>query len=1478
MNAKNVNLILIMKKILLFILLLVVAYSGKAQLKECKFTHYTSENGLSQNTVMYMLQDHEGFLWFATWDGINKFDGYNFTTYKARSDNRIPLTNNRIDWIGEDRNGYIWILTYDNRIHRFNPQTETMEQIPGTGELSTMNISSMKLLGNGVAWLVATNGGAIRVSPAADKVNYQIDFFSEKSPLFPSHAIHNFFLDSNGKEWMLTDSGLAMFNKGQRAPVSYFAENINKSQAFYTACELGNADYFGSDKGRIWKYIRKNGHFELIQLPTKANITGLGTIVKDELVAMTAQDGFYIYNTVTGKTQSFSKTTCSNLPEEDLKSLYVDSFGMVWFEVAKVGKVCYYNSGTKEVKCQAMQTEIGNAARSNPAFHIHEDINHMVWVQPYGGGFSWFDRAHNSLIPFYDKPGDANWRFSDKIHSALSDNQGNLWLCTHSKGLEKISFVDKQFQLHQRKHANYETLENEVRSLFQDKEGHIWSGQKNGFISIYDRSANYLGYLTASGTISQSGTPVSGVAYCITQDRKGVIWIGTKGDGLIKVEKSGTKYKLTHFLSDKENIYSLSDNDIYNVYEDSKGRLWIATFGGGINYIEQKGESYRFINYRNHLKNYPISRCYRTRFITEDHKNNLWVGTTTGVLCFKNDFRTPEDILFHSFVRKPGDMKTLSNNDILCIYLTSKNELFFSTFGGLNKLVSYEGKDKAQFKSYNAVDGFPSDVLLSVEEDKKGILWISTENGLCKFDPRTEKIESYNDYELDMDGARFNEATSIITSNGLLLFGTNKGFLSFNPLTIRKSSYVPKITFSKLLVANRMVVPGDESGILKRNINDTNRLELSHKDNIFTVFFSALDMRNPANIKYAYQLEGFDKDWQYVDDQRSATYTNLPKGQYVLHVKSTNSDGVWVNNERILEIEVLPSFWETPWAYMLYILVTMLLLFITVYILFTIYRLKHEVSVEQQISDIKLRFFTNISHELRTPLTLIAGPVDYVLKNNQLPDDARDQLKIVERNTDRMLRLVNQILDIRKIQNHKMKLRVQQVECVSFVHHIMDDFQALASEHNIDFLFESELEKLNLWVDADKLEKIIFNLLSNAFKYTPQGKMITVFIHDNDNSVAIGVQDQGIGIPENKRASLFVRFENLLEKGLFNQESTGIGLSLVKELAEMHKATIDVQSKPGEGSCFTVNFLKGKEHYDSSAEFILGDSNLSDWMITKDTTVVENQGVEEKVTPHLTMLLVEDNLELRFFIKSLFISEYKIYEAANGMEGYNKAIKFIPDVIISDVMMPEMDGIEMTKEIRNNLSTSHIPIILLTAKTTIESRLEGLEKGADDYLTKPFSASYLKARVDNLLSQRDKLREIYTASLMNSDPTEEERQDTALETEMSGTDKKFMDKLMELMMANMDNGNLVVDDLVRELAVSRSVFFKKLKFITGLAPIEFIKEIRIKRAAQLIESGDYNMTQISYMVGINDPRYFSKCFKKKYGKTPTEYKDGLKKR
>ena len=1451
----------------------------------CTFRHYSSEDGLSQNTVMSMLQDHKGVIWLATWDGINKFDGYSFKTYKASQDNQISLTNNRVDFMDEDSLGYIWVLTYDNRAHRFDPGMETFEQVPASGEGSQMNITRIRVMPKGSVWLLTENEGAIRVT--TDPVTHRLTthVYSLKSGLFPCQHVNDVRQDSSGNEWLLTDNGLALVKPGVVEPVSFFIDTkengYDSKQLFYSFLELESEILFGSDKGRLWRYQKNGDRFQLSELPVKDNIIGIDSLSAVEYVATTSESGFFVYNRLTQQVTPYTPATHRELAGARILSTYVDRSRELWLELDQAGEVVHFNLRTKQLKRERMVIEPGSAARSEPGFHIHEDVNNRLWVHPFDGGFSYFDRARNCLVPFFNCPGSADWRFSNKLHSAMSDRQGNLWLCTHSKGLEKISFVKDEFELITPFPHDYESLSNDVRALMQDRDGNIWASVKEGYVRVYDAAHRYRGYLTEQGQIAQSGRPIRGVVYCFSQTQDGTLWLATKGDGLVRAVKNGQGYTLTRYQYNPDDIYSLSHNDVYSLFEDSLGHLWAATYGGGLNYVERtKQGKVVFINHRNNLKGYPIDRCHRVRHITADADGRIWVGTTTGALCFESNFSNPEHIVFHHYSRVPSDVQSLSNNDVHWITCTKKGEIYLATFGGgLNKLVSMDKEGRAVFKSYTVRDGALSDVMLSMQEDQQGWLWISTESGLSKFTPESDKFENFDEGRFERV-VRFNEGASVCSADNRLYFGTSAGILTFMPDHVHKSTYVPHLIFSRLLIANTEVVPDAQSPVLRKGIDDTAELVLSHKDNLFTLQYAALDMAKPENIRYAYFLEGFDEGWNYVDRLRSATYTNLPKGTYVLRVKSTNGEGVWVDNERQLRIKVLPSFWETSLAYFLYFLLLLILVLTAVYILFTIFRLKHEVSVEQQVSDIKLRFFTNISHELRTPLTLISGPLEFVLKHTNLPAEAREQLQVVERNTDRMLRLVNQILDFRKIQNKKMKMHVQEIDVVPFVRKLMDNFESMAEEHHIDFVFESEVKSRKLWVDEDKLEKIVFNLLSNAFKYTPQGKMIKVFIHEEAKTVAIGVQDQGIGIAENRKSSLFVRFENLMDKNLFNQNSSGIGLSLVKELVEMHKAVIEVESKLGEGSCFTIHFQKGKEHYDESVEFIIDDPvppTPSEMKVIDPNASVPVSQEEEPEAPDEsqkdTMLLVEDNLELRFFLRSIFAPQFRVIEAPDGKEGCAKALKFVPDIIISDVMMPEKDGIEMTRELKSDVTTSHIPIVLLTAKTSIESKLQGLEWGADDYITKPFSSSYLLARVDNLLKQRRALQEIYRSRLM-SDPDEELDAEED-QPEMSASDRKFMDKLVELMEKNMDNGELVVDDLVKELAVSRSVFFKKLKSLTGLAPIEFIKEMRVKRAAQLIEVGELNMTQISYMVGINDPRYFSKCFKQRYGMTPTEYKEKM---
>jgi signal transduction histidine kinase/ligand-binding sensor domain-containing protein/DNA-binding response OmpR family regulator len=1460
-----------MKRVLLLLLILVNLTALSQPLSTIQ--HYSSDDGLSQNTVMSIIQDHKGYLWFATWDGLNRFDGYNFTSFKTRPGDLVNLSNSRIDQIAEDTTGQLWLMTYDRKVHRFDPETgmfsyvnddkKPIKNFPAT-------FTRIEVLPTGAIWLLSETEGAVKATFNPDN-SLNLKVFATANGLVEGDNIYKVCTDSHKNEWLLTDNGLALIKPNDTKSSVFFFESKEarqaNGQAFFSACETDNEIWFGSIKGRVWRYEFQGDKFKLLEIGCPSNIVDIKRIDKDRLVLATSKDGFYLYHQASGQLQHIDTQNHAELVSNEMVSAYVDKYGEVWFQQNLQG-ITHFVPNTGHIKFHPTQTEHSNLPLFHPAYFILEDGNDHLWIHPLGGGFSYYNRQADKLEHFYNNPNDPNRRFSNMLHAVFSDKQGNLWMCTRSKGLEKVSFLDKQFDLYKPAPLKTEPFANDVRAVMQDDQKNYWVSTKDGMLRLFDSKMAPMGYMAQNGTIATTGQPLDGVCYSLMQDVNGTIWIGTKGKGLYKAQRvagNARSYKLQCFVSNADDIYSLSNDNIYYLHEDGKGRIWIATYGGGLNYIDNNNGKIQFINHRNNLKGYPINACSKVRYISSGPSDNLLVGTTNGLVVFNNDFVDPENISFKQYAFTPGDKSCLSNNDVHSILVTKKREIYVATFGGgLNKMILPANNDKPIFKAYTTYDGLPSDVLLSILEDSEGQLWLSTENGLSKFDPSTEHFENYDERNF---GAKvlFSEFTAMADSNGGLWFGSDMGIILFQPALIHKSQFVPNIVLTDLSLFNKQILPAPSGSVLTKHIDNTDELVLTHKQNVFSIAYAALDMKYTDKVTYAIKLEGFDNDWKYMHKQRNATYTNLPHGNYVLHIKSTNSDGVWVNNERTMKIKVLPSFWVTAWAYILYFIGFVIIISISGYILFIIYRLKNSVAIEHQLTELKLKFFTDISHELRTPLTLIAAPVEHMLAQDDLPAKTKEELRLVERNTDRMLRLINQILDFVKIQNRKMDLRVEEVEIGNVVAKIMENFKSLAVDHRIDFSLDDRSNGEVLYLDMDKFEKIVFNLLSNAFKFTNAGKSIKVILENRKDTIIMRVKDSGVGIAENKRKALFERFESFLDRNLFNQPSTGIGLSLVKQLVDMHKARIEVDSKLGEGSVFSVEFIKGIGHFDNDTDIIVPENVESAQQNPSNNTPYDDE------TTDTTVLVVEDNDEMRQFLKNILSKNYRVLDAANGQDALEIATAQIPDLVISDVMMQGIDGLELTRKLRNGLQTSHIPIVLLTAKTSIESKLEGLEMGADDYITKPFSTTYLMARIENLLEQRQKLQELYRSQL----GTKQQFEVTPSQPQIHSYDKKFLDDLTALMEKNMDNGNLVVDDLVADMGVSRSVFFKKLKTLTGLAPIEFIKEMRVKRAAQLMTSGQFNMTQISYMVGINDPRYFSKCFKQYFGVTPTEYKDQL---
>jgi DNA-binding response OmpR family regulator/ligand-binding sensor domain-containing protein/two-component sensor histidine kinase len=1457
-------------KKLFFLLCFFCAAADKLPaLPPCHFVHYPTEDAVLQHTVMSIIHDRKGFLWLATWSGLFRFDGYEFTSYKLNPEDAYSMKSNRIDHICEDRYGYLWLRSYDGEVHRFDPATETFrggESIRGADDFSFAS-SRIKIMPSGKVWILSAESGGICISDSV----FTTTVYNHKNGQLKGKVIFDVFEDERQNTWLLTDNGLVYISPGKKE------EQLTSEQQFFCAMHRktvpGNEDelWFGSNSGRIWIYNQQTSLFRLFETKAPSDVTELVRISDHEVLIITSSGGFFIHDALQNRLQAFSVSAPPMRPKNTIYSSYIDRYRNLWLETDYPGAL-KFNLETRTFKY--FRPELKNVNENiNPLrFSAWEDVNGRTWVYPKGGGFSLYDHAKDELELFYDRELSPDWKSSNMSSMIYSDRQGNLWMCTRTRGLEKVVFDNNNFHRQQFDSGIHSVISNHVRMVFEDCDGNHWISTLDEKIRVYSPQGRLLGHLMENGRIG-SGTPLPGVTYCMMQDREGNLWIGTKGNGVFlakrKKDAAALSFDIFRYKNDPDDIYSLSGNAVYSIFQDSRGRVWIGTYGGGLNLVSRPSEQkLRFINHRNNFKNYPSDNGRRVRFITEDTiHHNICVGTTIGMILFKTDFPSPEAIEYRYYVHAPGDRRSLSNNDIYCIRVTRSGEMYIATYGGgLNRVTAFNAENfPIHFKSYTKREGLPSDAVLSLEEDRDGMIWIITGNDLIRFNPQTRAFESFGDIKRLMKIDEFSEGASFFSQSGEILLGYSRGLLSFFPDKIEDNLFKPYIALKNFHLFNKKTRIRKE-GPLQVNIDDTEALILNHNQNYFSIEYAALDFISPENIHYAYKLDGIDDDWLYVEKQRIANYTNLPKGRYVFCVKSTNSDGMWVGNERRLSIEIKPSFWETPWAYAIYFVLYFLFVFACIRIFFIIYNLRNKVELEHQLSEMKLRFFTDISHEIRTPLTMIIAPLEYLIRDGGITDSVRSQLSLIESSANRMLRLVNQILDFRKFQHHK--LSVETIEIAPFVEAICRDYDKMAGNQQIHFRFINEADKEKIITDRDCLEKIIFNLLSNAFKYTPAGKSVTVKTGKTAGGVFIEIKDDGCGIPKEKQKILFTRFASFNEDK--NKPSTGIGLSMVKELADRLGASVSVESEPGKGSVFTVNLQKKTSH---PVEIMQEKAKTAGRRPVLPEQAADTQMIPEQVpetisrTSPPSILIVEDDDELRRFLKTILMQDCTVYEASDGLDGLEKAGQIIPDFIVSDIMMARMDGIELLQQIKKNINTSHIPFVLLTAKTTMESKLEGLEYGADDYITKPFSVPYFRARIHNLLKQRKRLQELYCSGIPLERLTFEPPRPM-----ITPQDEVLMEKVIRDIEKNMENGDFSVEDLVSSAGMSRTVFFKKIKAITGLAPIEFIRDMKIKRAAQLLDTGQFSVKEVGFMIGISDPAYFRKCFKQKYDVNPTQYR------
>ncbi|MDR0961671.1 MAG: response regulator [Mediterranea sp.] len=1427
----------------------------------CDIRYYSVDDGMVQNIVNGMVQDSRGFHWIATRNGINKFDGHTFKNFKPSAQHEYAQANNRITFIGLTIDDNIWCRTYDDKLYHFDTRTETFRNIFEAFEAEihkTIRIEEIYHTGNGILWLVCNDGYCFRIDEHFYGKEGGFAVYNTSNKQFKGTRILRIYQDDDGDEWILTDKGATILGR----------KRLVSDTPFRLMYRHGGKTYLVSTAEKLAVYLPQSGSVRFIELPYPVkHIHALQTLHRRWL-ALATDNGLIVYD-ADNETFRQIDVRVGEQRSNNVILLYEDHTGDCWVFTDEAGIVRFNLATDEKQHLYTPRNEVVNYGRNSRRL-IFEDPQKNLWVLPFKGNLSYFDRNTRRLCTYYDDPDDPNSAFTPLVRFTHTDRQGNQWLIG-ARGIQKMSFFPQRFTLHRTDEKG-----TEVRALLHHRDSSLWVASKSDYVRIYHADGRLKGYLNPQGNIVPQATKFDNV-YCFHRSPDGIIWIGTKEHGLFRlIPVNANSYRLYNYRHDAGNPYSLSADDVYTLFTDSRGQTWAGCYSGGLNLVRTTTQgTIEFVHSGNELTGYPQDEHQKVRTLTQTADSVMLLGTTDGLVSFSNRFDRPEEIAFYANRFNVADTANLVGRDVMHIFTDSRDDTYVLTYtGGVNKIISDNLlTEHIRFKSYTPRNGLASDLLMSMIEDSRGQLWLVSENSLTKFDARRETFDNYGRMFLHNDFS-FTEAIPTFNARNQLVFGTDAGFLEVTPNKFTKSNNIPPMAFTELRIH------GHPSSL---PINDITELRLSPAQRNVSLRFVALDYIRPEYIQYAYRLKGAEEQWNYNDGNRQANYLNLAPGKYELEVRSTNSDGVWVNNLRTLPFYVVPTFWETGWAWLVYLLALVLCTTTIIYIVFYIYRLRHEVTVEHRLSDMKLRFFTDISHELRTPLTLITTPVGEVLENNTLSPTVRRQLTLVHKNTERMLHLVNQILDFRKIQNKKMKLLLERVELVAYVRQVAQNFDGLAEEKEMDYRFDADSDEIYAWADCDKLEKIIFNLLSNAFKYTLPGKAVSIRLYRQGEQVVIAVSDQGIGIAPDKLASLFKRFETLVTSNIM-QPSSGIGLSLAKELVELHHGTISVESSQGLGSTFSVTLPVDRSAFakDDYVEFLLTDSRQTDRRFAPLQPVAEEPVEEpvEEVEPveamdspddrRHTLLIVEDNADLKQLLESMLHPYYHTVEADNGKEGMEQARLLLPDLIITDVMMPVMDGIEMIRQIKADKETCHIPIIVLSARSSLADRIEGIEQGIDDYITKPFSSSYLKARIATLFENRRQLQELFISKLSAARPDISSALQPA-PPQVIPHDEQFIRQVMEYMEEQMDNSELIIEDFAAKLCMSRSLFYRKLKSITGFSPIEFVREIRFKRAIQLMDSG-YNFQQIAYMVGYQDPKFFSKSFKKHMGMTMREYR------
>lgn len=1200
-------------------------------------------------------------------------------------------------------------------------------------------------------------------------------------------------------------------------------------------------------------------------------------------------------------------TNCPKLlANAKILSLCEDKLGYLWIGTQGDGLFRYDHNQNKIIHYK----QNGEKIPADYINTIYEDREQNIWIGS-NKGLGWYNRKNDSFTIFSHNPSNPGSISSDNVKCIIQDHNGILWVGLQSGGVSKIQ-INKEILLQpdlaKFEHI-YESEEsglsyNSVTSIFEDKEKNIWVGTYSGGINMISDASDLFNSIQYKKNDTQSLSYRKVWGFC--DDEKGNLWIGTDGGG-INVYQSNKK-KIKVYQKKENKAGSLSDNAILSALRDHNNNLWFGTYNGGVNLYDKKNDCFIVFkhdpNDNNSLPNNDV------RFIYEDRKKNIWFGTNGGgasvfqpstgkfknynnsnslllgnsVRCILNDregnywFGTYGQGIFkinrdwtksENYIYNPQDEHSIGSQTVYAIIEDKKGQIWVGTEGGG---VSLHNPENKTFENFNENNGLSNHIVHGIIEDSLGFLWITTDNGLFRFDTEQKKFINFNEKD-GLTSGEFSDG-SLLYSHGALYFGNVNG-LSWIDSKTSFESQEQRVYITNLYIFNKRInirTKDNQNSPLEKSIIESDKIDLLHNQSTLTLEFIAINIQQSEKIQYAYMLEGLEKEWNYSGNTHNVTYHTLPAGHYIFKVKASNLSGVWGDSYTSLNIIIRPPFWKTWWAKLFYSLIIIFIFYIILGYSKKQSELKHNLLVEKmtrkheyQLSQEKLNFFTNITHEFRSPLTLILGPLEDLLREPDIAYRIKKKLMLIYRNSNNLLNLINKLLDFRKVETGLMDLKVSNENIIQTIKEICFPFKEICLEKKIKFTLETETENIKAWFDADKLRIILNNLLSNAYKYTRESGEIHVRItsDDNNTSVKIMVRDTGIGIPDEHLPYIFDWYYRI---GQQNQPAgSGIGLALTKSLVELHKGKISVESNSEIGTLFTVILSTDKNLFTPhqiSSEFEQNSKKTEETFHLKPDTEninsVKNENKHQKI-----LLVIEDNADIREYIKDSFSNDFKVLDAPDGEKGLELSFKYIPDIIITDIMMPVIDGLEVCRRIKNSIKTCHIPVILLTARDTLTYKQEGYEIAADSYITKPFSMALLQSRVNNLIQSRKLLTNYISRSIL-FEPDQ---------SHINLKDEKFISDIITLVENHLSDKNLSVEFISSEFALSHSVLYRKIKALTGLSISEFIRGIRLKKAAQLLLSKQYSISEVAFLVGFNDIKYFRQCFRDQYKVLPSAYQN-----